>query len=312
MDDAGKKYNDELIARLIAYQANEGGKPITDEAVGRAIGKSGSTIGRYKRQDYGGDVAGVEGRLIDMLAAAEVRDIDRPKPVRHALATTVRAYFESIKRVRKIAVMSGDAGVGKTIAVGLYAAEFLNSIPVVISNWSRDERPLMREIYEQGRLPGWTRRGSLGAHVAKTLKKSDRLLIIDNAHKLSSRALGAMFDLNDVAQIPIALVGNPEIEDRIAANDQWHSRVGPHKILELSEADALKVAQRLLAFYAPDAPDKLKQIATATMQSKGHGRRLETRLQMAKRLREGDASYTWPEAFDEAGEEMVELTEEAS
>lgn len=310
MNDAGKKYDDELIAKVIAYQQNEGGKPITDEAFGRAIGYSGTTIGRWKKKEYSGEVSEVEARIRDALAAASVRDIDRPKPVKHSLSRVLRGYFENIKRARQIAVVSGEAGIGKTTAVGMYCGEFANSILATVANWTSDERALMRVIYEWGHMAVWTRRGSLGAHVAKCLRQSDRLLIVDNAHKLSGRALGALFDLKDIAEIPIALVANPEIVVRIAQNDQWHSRVGPHKVLRLSEEDAQKVAHRLVDFYAPAATDKFKAMAAATMPQKGHGRRLENRLQMAKRLIEGNPDYSWTEAFEEAGEEMVQIAEE--
>lgn len=280
-------------------------------AVGKSIGFSDSTISRWLDGKYGGDVESLEEKLKDMLDRAAVRDIDRPKTVRNSVTREFAAHADRICQSNHFGLIAAASGVGKTTALALYQREHPNCLAATMTTYARDDRALFQELLAQLGASKWNQQTALAGWVMRELRGSNRLIVVDNAHNLTHRAIGALFDLHDLAGVPVCLVAEPEIVAVLKIKPRWFSRVGYFAQLTMTTASAAAIAARHIAFYAPAAPDGLTKLAVQVILDHGHGRIFANQLRLAAHLKDGDArlrgenAYTWPEAFAEAGKDMV-------
>ena len=76
----------------------------------------------------------------------------------------------------------------------------------------------------------------------KNLRGSERLIIVDDAHKLTRPALQFFFDLHDATQCPIAFVGVFDLLLKLQDDPQRFSRVGLHFVKFLTGRTARRIA----------------------------------------------------------------------
>jgi len=97
-------------------------------------------------------------------------------------------------------------------------------------------------------------------------------------------------DFNDATGCPVALVGNPEVLEKVKVNDQMSSRIGYKQSL----ADAMKIdgpwldaaADAMVAAMWPEAAAELRTPARDAARSRGYLRTLNKQLRIALRLAE--------------------------
>jgi DNA transposition AAA+ family ATPase len=117
--------------------------------------------------------------------------------------------------------------------------------------------------------------------LVERLRGSNRLIVIDNAHRMTRSALAWIFDFSDPVEAggtgcPVALVGNPELLEKIAAKDQQFSRVGVLRPLKLTGARAL--ADAMLQRLCPAHAGALLDLAERVVTERGHLRALKKHL----------------------------------
>ena len=83
----------------------------------------------------------------------------------------------------------------------------------------------------------------------------------------------------------IALVGNPDVLQRVSASDQLHSRIGLRADVGAG-AWLDDAADKALATMWPDAPAEVRLLARETARQPGHLRRLVKQARIAIRLTE--------------------------
>ncbi len=135
----------------------------------------------------------------------------------------------------RIAIGWGPAGCGKTIGARALSAEDPLSILIRVEQGAGTASGLCRLICEAAGWRGTGKRRS-NLQVAKDkLKDSGRLLIIDEAHRLSRSGCEYLRDLADVCGIPVLLLATKDFYVRVTRvrtlsgdlfNDQFASRVG--------------------------------------------------------------------------------------
>ena len=142
-----------------------------------------------------------------------------------------------------VGLVYGPAGIGKTMTSEAICAEITGSIYVLIGTDDAGIVGLRSAIYEAvTRNKHTVKSGREAAAITERLTGSGRLIVIDQAHKLSDRALEYMFDLHDRTKCPILMVGTARLGERLARDKdprfgQLYSRVA-------IRCNLVRVAQR--------------------------------------------------------------------
>lgn len=132
-----------------------------------------------------------------------------------------------------IAVVYGDAGVGKTSTVREYVKNDSLALLITISPTYSSITGVNELIAAQlGVRERVARR--LTAEIVDRLKGSGRVLIVDEAQHLTVRALNHLRCISDESGVGIALVGNEEVYSKLRGSGkadfaQLFSRVGMRK-----------------------------------------------------------------------------------
>jgi DNA transposition AAA+ family ATPase len=223
-------------------------------------------------------------------------------------SAAVAKVCEQIRKTYDVGLITGAAGVGKTCGGILYQQENPSAIRITVNRWNADpagiEGLLMAELETRGFKANEERPG---AWLVRKLAGSYRIVIIDNAQRLPEDSLKWVFDFHDATECPVALIGNPEVLDKIRANDQLFSRIGICEEIEMKDPE--KVAGALLKQFCPEHADALLGDATEIVKQagRGHGRTLRKQLLIFRDFIQTDAmKKTDPaDVFKSAGSKLV-------
>lgn len=292
----------DLVDGLVAYKREN---EISDSSLAKLIGTNGSAVNRAINGKFIGDVKAFEGLVEDFLRNEPLRRRVRETLFIHGFAVNVRSFLEVIRRTNDVGLGFSAAGKGKTCGVALYLADNPSAIGLDLTRWSGGSRGIARLLLEQIGV-----RASLKKNIVITdflvskLKDSNRLIIIDNAHRLSSSGRQWVFDFHDATGCPIALVGNPEVLDEIRRNDQQFSRIG--FVLEIqSGKDATSVANNMVRRHWPEAEGKLGGMPLQVLKGPGHLRSLRKQLLLARDFSQVGEFADPTTAFRAAHEKLV-------
>lgn len=133
----------------------------------------------------------------------------------------------------KIAVVYGDAGVGKTVAINRYCQENSLAIKITISPSYASMSGVNELIADKLGVRERVSR-KIYAEIISKLKDSGRVIIIDEAQHLTVRTLNHLRCMADESGVGITLVGNDEVYTKLKGSGradfaQLFSRIGMRK-----------------------------------------------------------------------------------
>ena len=298
---ATKPFDTNTREALQAYRAEHG---LTISQVASELGYHSSQIGRYLAGKFGGNVERLEAIIEDVLKAGAVRKSDALSLFDSTVTKQVHNLCEDIRRTNQIGLIHGDAGVGKTCGIKLYFTRNPSAIHLTLTQWCRDVAGLESLLFDAVQSRGWSGNTRRAAFLAKRLRGSNRLIILDNAQRLCSTSLRWLFDFFDETGCPIALVGNPEVLTPIKRNDQLFSRIGLQRPVVLR--DAAKCAARVVERHLPGLYDDIADLADKVASERGHLRALNNRLSLASKMMETpDFAKRHREAFVGAHKQLM-------
>ena len=284
------------------------------DTLAKRLGTTSTYLYRYLRNDFRGNLTGFEQKLDTYFAEDQVETHTTNSDLvnRDFIIDSTRAFLRHVREHGFIGVGHGPAGRGKTCACRLYAVQnSASTIYLHVPIWRAGRHDLTRSI---ARAMGITRAPKgllLDDHLVNKLAGSQRLLIIDNAHRLTESARRWLADFWEETRLPIALVGNPEIEQQWQRNDQHGSRVGLHRdiTLGLTKANIAKAtARHLLHLHLPAAQDDQTILADATklLTEFGSCRAVVMRSNIANRILEGGKETDPTEAWNLAKTQLIQ------
>ena len=143
-----------------------------------------------------------------------------PEYKQTSISSKVYKLIEYCHIQGKIAVAYGDAGVGKTMAIKQYAKKHPEgAIVITVSPCFASITGVNELIAEQLRIREKIARKIYSEAVAK-LKRSNKVLIIDEAQHLTVRVINHLRCMSDESGIGIAFIGNDEIYLKMRGSGQ--------------------------------------------------------------------------------------------
>lgn len=280
------------------------------KVVARRMGVSETYIFRYLSQDFRGDLAKFETSILAFCEAEELKVEGNQELVGSDFVLKgMRRFLRQVKAHGHIGIGHGPAGRGKTCAARLLAAQDATAIYIHCRVWSCGRHDLTRDLVRLLKLRP-AKNETKDEALVRILSGSDRLVIIDNAQRLTESARRWLADFWDATRCPVALIGNPEIEKQWEKNDQHGSRVGLHRDVteDLKDQSTAKAtASHLLRLHLPSAaqdPEILDE-AVKTIAAFGSCRAIAMRAKLASTMLAGGKITDVKQAFNLAKTQLI-------
>ncbi len=278
-----KPYTESVRLRLEAYRAE---RDYTLSDVARELQSSTTAVSKYLNSKPEGDVESLEIAIEDVLARHERRKAATTRQIFPSVITQrLAAICEQIKKTSDMGLIYSDAGYGKTCGIELYVRENPTTISICATAWANSGSHITRMIFDEMAVSSWPGNVTRANWIVARLTGRNRLLVVDNAHRLSSSGRKLLFDLHDATGTPMALVGNPEILTEIRKNDQQFSRLGIVREIGLAKKDATRqkqaeeMARKMLEQHCPpEQIDSILDLAVRVVAERGHCRSLQKHL----------------------------------
>ena len=208
----------------------------SSNVIAKKIGVNSSLISQYLNDDgcvYPGDVPKLERSLTDMLENEARRRAGGVETTTSSVTEQVRDAFEYIRKTSDIGVVMDESGDGKTRGIEHYLKgdkDGSGSHPTAIVYrtfaWATGLHDVESFLFDVVGKKNWDGKTKRILNVIKNLLGSERLIIVDDAHKLTRPALQFWFDLHDATLCPIAFVGTFDLIKKLEDDPQRFSRVG--------------------------------------------------------------------------------------
>ncbi len=298
----------DLLLQLIA-QRKGSAEELSNNKVAKRLGYSSSVISQYLDPDgnkYPGDVVKLEKSVDDFIRNELRRKVSGVDTIESVQVKELAKALEYIRKTNDVGEVLSEAGVTKSRAVDHYSLANPLAVVVRARQWLKDEHSVMQAIFEKVK-GGYDNRTKRIDHVLKKLTGSERLIIVDDAHKLTRAALQLCFDLHDETLCPFALVGIFELEDKLADDAQRFSRVGLR--WEIKPEDPKQLSDHLVKSLCPNItmPDQriIFPLCEQVAEQHGHFRSVHKQLKVAAEIREGKPDINWETAFKSAHTMLV-------
>lgn len=192
----------------------------TQAGMAREIGISPTVLTQYLQGSYherGGNVEKVNQKIEHWLYRTQERAEHWKEEI---LDLSITNRISKILKVafasRENALIWGPAGLGKTLAVKRFAEREPNAVLVTARNSVRSVKGALILIYKG--LSNKDIKGSatqIYDEIIALLKGRDKIIIVDQAHRLSNQALQELQAIYDETGVPFALIGTDTIHKRL-------------------------------------------------------------------------------------------------
>lgn len=277
-----KPYHESIRAALAQYRDEHN---LSLAELARECDSNPTAVHKYLAGKPEGDLEALESNVADVLKTAPGRRRVAAKLFSTDVTRAINSACETIRKTNDVGLITGPAGIGKTAGKDLYLISNPNTLAITLTRWHRDagsiECLLEAEFDSQRRVRNddgklVKRRTRRIDFLLEKLKGSNRLIVVDNFHRITRGGLQWFFDFADATGCPMAGIANPEVLDAIKANDQQFSRIGLHRELTLNKSEVAAV--NMLERYCPKEARKLESLAIQVAGERGHLRALKKHL----------------------------------
>lgn len=222
-------------------------------AVSRRLGISTAALSQWIAGRYVGDSKSIDERVRQLIDRERERMRTGNKELPFSRTEGASRVLEACRIghiENEIAVITGEAGTGKTSAARQYTAQNQGVI-LVEADLGYTAKVLFQELH---RACGYSGQGvihDMFTDVVNKLRDSGRLIIVDEAEHLPYRALELVRRIYDKAGIGIVLMGLPRLLQNLRGKRgeyaQLYSRVGlAVKLKDLNRRDVQTIVESVL------------------------------------------------------------------
>jgi hypothetical protein len=263
-----------------------------------------STISLFASGKYTGDETALAVNLQKFLDEEKQSISSHPKQLQVVQIQTLREIIKVgkyAKDQKKLCVITGEPGTGKSIAVKAFRNKYtgiilIEAVPTI------GPKELMKLLHAELRLSETGSIHSMFKEVEKRLSDSNTIVVVDEAENLPKRCLELVRRLWDLASIGVLLVGTNQLirnlRGRRGEFAQLYSRVGlAHEVGVLNEKDA----QEIISANLPGVNSLWRVIFS---HSKKNARHLGNLLD-AIRIVAGDTGRVTEDLIEEAATTLI-------
>lgn len=232
MENTQLNMNEAEARQLVQDYKEKTGKSQTQ--IAKELGVSGAQLSSFLSGTYKAPHT-IIPKVQALLTVSERKEIAPREPsfvpTRVSQAVETAITYSHIQG--KIAVVYGDAGIGKTMAINQYCKENTLAVKITISPSYASMSGVNELIADQLGVRERVSR-KLYAEIITKLKDSGRVIIIDEAQHLTVRTLNHIRCMADESGVGITLVGNDEVYTKLKGSGradfaQLFSRIGMRK-----------------------------------------------------------------------------------
>jgi len=230
----------------------DGDKRLSQASLAKEAGISAATLNQWLAGKYNGDNENIDTKIRLWVEADQARraagSLMPQVPAFQQLPTSTRVLsaLAYAQMAGDIAAIYGGAGLGKTSACLQYQTTNPNVWLVTMTESCGGLVSALQEISEALGLASQGGAREMSKRIAKRVRGTNGLLLIDEAQHLGVSALEEIRQIHDATGIAVALVGNEGVFSRMAGGrgaerlDRLYSRVGKRLSLRQStEADVI-------------------------------------------------------------------------
>jgi DNA transposition AAA+ family ATPase len=272
-------FDEPTRANLAAYRdANK----LSNSELGRELGFHPTQVSRYLSGKPDWNITRFEGVVRDVLASAANRELEAKDLFETSASRQINGALEDIRKTNDVGAIVGPAGIGKTRGIDLYLLVNPACLKMTVTEDQCDGDGLVGLLFTSVDTGTYDNRTNRSQWLRDKFHHSNRLLIFDNAHLIKKRGWDWIFNFQDATDCPIALVGNPEMVERLKLNDQWFSRIGLNPKIRLTDAES--VVDEMIRRFIGKGGDVLQELALQVVETKGHLRALKKQLKLARQI----------------------------
>ncbi len=255
---------------------------------------------------YGGDTQALEKRIREFMRDRELL-LDTGVPtIACEVSEQIARAVEEIRTAKRLGVIIGAPGIGKTRGIDLYCRDHELAIRFAACTWERNLMSAIDCLFRAAEVG----RGKSGINAAKILAEklrgSSRPILIDDAHKLTRPALQFFYDFRDATGSPIALFGDERLISKLQDDAQRLRRTGLVFRLKVKDPEAL--ISHHITEIIPDLDGEAKELEKLGREIVAHEGifgSLQMELSLAVRIKRGRPEWTWCECVRRAHKRLI-------
>ncbi len=281
-------------------------RKLTNGALGKLLGVSATFVSKYTNDNLDHNP-----KDFDAVAADTIRAIENRLDLASALFETsvskaVTGRVDIARETGHSCLFGSPAGEGKTSSGLLYQIANPSSIYFKLAGTDRDASAINSHLWEALKRSDWSDNVKRWNVMVDAVKGSQRAIFCDNAHRLDTSGRNALFDFSEDTGCPVIFLANPEILERIKANDQQHSRIGVYTDLRLTDDELPDVSRRVAAQLSDEeTAEEISDLVAYVASKSGRLRAVRMHVVLAQRLRAKNPKLEARQAFRTAHKNLV-------
>lgn len=268
------EFDPELRDRLAAYRDK---LSLNNSELGRLLDAHATAVSKYLNGKPEGDVVKLEAKIADVLKNAFRSADQRISLFETNITRTIAAVAESLRRMGGVGLLYGATGVGKTCGCELYLATNPTTIGLSIAQWDRSPNRVENLLFDAVDASNGPR-AARARWMVERLKRSRRLIIVDNAQRMTLASRRFLVDFAEATGCPLLLVGEPTLLDGFREDKEIQTFVRIKR--ELMLKDPAEAAAQMLG--AEGVNQGLLTMATQVVGERGHLRALSHQLALTR------------------------------
>lgn len=223
MEYQGTEQFVEEVRRRVNEYLNSGEN--SQEQLAKQAGVSGAALSTFLAGTYQGRNENVAKKLLPVLEAMKSREtaaliVKEPDIIETSVMREMWFGLQYASDRNDVIVIYGAPGIGKTVTLESYVKTNPSALFFTASPNIRSGRDIMEEILEAMNKRAEGRNKALEKNIINSLKNSNRMIIIDEAHFLRLDGLETLRRIYDATKCPLVLVGNPKIMEAITEKNK--------------------------------------------------------------------------------------------
>jgi len=269
----------ETRSRLSDYRDRNG---LSNRTLGMELGYSSAAVSTYLNDDFKGDAEKFESAVENILRNEPIRKVVASETFETDVTSMIAGAIVTIMETNDFALIFGAAGIGKTVGAARFVAANPTSILVTLTQDCNNAHYIARELFAAVKSRAFFKSGlNRTEWIRSKFKGSNRLVLVDNAHRMTASARKWLFDFSDSTSCPVVLIGNPEVLDSIKLNDQQFSRIGLAPEVALDPEEIPSIVSRILIQMCPQHAEALQSYGVKVASQRGHLRALVKEVKLA-------------------------------